>query len=224
MIHFISYYDSITNQNNAYFEGGKRTYESAIKQFDDVTIYTREMLEKEDFYQDNKKILDLKPHAGYCLWKPFYIQKKLSEMNDGDMLFYMDVGDILQNGSFKNYLVDVLNKNKGFFLVKTTHTNITWTTKDCFFYMDCDNEKYWYTGQLEAGNIGLIKNTETVKFVNEWLFFCQDENILTKNYINENYKEYCGDNRADQSVLTNLHIKYNIPTVPFPEIQKYIRH
>lgn len=223
MIHFISYYDSTYNKD--YFDAGLRTYDSAIKQFDDVTIYTREMLEKEDFYQDNKKILDLKPHAGYCLWKPFYIQKKLSEMNNGDMLFYMDVGDILKDGQdFKKFLIYVLNNNKGFFLVKTFHSNITWTTKDCFLYMDCDSEKYWHSGQLDAGNIGLTKNEETIKFINEWLFFCQDENILTKKYINENYKEYCGDNRADQSVLTNLHIKYDISSVPIYEVEKYIRH
>lgn len=222
-IHFITYYDD--RFNNAYFLSYQRTYNDVIKYLPNVTItiYNREMLEKENFYQQNKNILDLKSHAGYCLWKPFYIHKKLTEIPDGDILFYMDISDILF-GDIRQFLIDKLNQNNGFMLIQTSHLNKTWTTKDCFLYMDCDNEKYWNTGQLEAGNIAFIKKSETIKFVEEWLYFCQNENILTKKYINENYKEYCGDNRADQSVLTNLQVKYDIPVVPFHDICNYIRH
>ena len=218
-VHFVTYYDD--TRNVRYLNEAERTKKNALRYFSDVTIYNREMLIKEKFYEDNKKILDQERYAGWCLWKPFYIHKKLIEIDNDDIVFYMDIGDVLHN-NIKTYLKSNIEENNGFFLVKNNHLHKRWTTKDCFYLMGCDEEKYWSETQLEAGTIGLKKTKETIKFVEEWLMYCQNENILTKNNIYENYPEYCGDNRADQSILTNLHIKYGIKTVPFGDVMNYI--
>jgi len=218
---FITYYDD--KGDSRYLREANRTKNSAVKFFDSVTVYNRDTLIKEPFYEDNKTILDQTRYAGWCLWKPFYIHKKLMEMEYGDVLFYMDVGDILHY-NIKGFLLSIIEQNDGFFLVQSTHSNKVWTTKDCFVLMGCDEPKYWEANQLEAGAIGFKKTDETIKFVEEWLMFCKNEHILTKNNINENHSEYCGDNRADQSVLTNLKIKHDIKTVSIFSILTFIQH
>lgn len=220
-VHFVTYYDD-TNDGRYLLEG-MRAKESGMKWFDTTTVYNRNDLIKESFYEENKIILDQKIYAGWCLWKPFFILKKLNEIEYGDILFYMDVGDYMVQ-DMKEFIVNSIERNNGFFLVQNNHSNSRWTTKDCFVYMNCDEPKYYNALQLEAGTVGFKKTDETLNFVKEWLMFCTNEHILTTNNINENHKEYCGSNRADQSVLTNLKIKYDIKTVSIFEIISYIKH
>lgn len=220
-VHFMTYYDD-TNDSRYLIES-IRARLSGIKWFDTVTIYNRNDLIREKFYDENKHILDQKIYAGWCLWKPFFLYKKLKEVEDDDIVFYMDVGDFMYE-DMKQFIIDKIEENDGFFLVQNNHSNAKWTTKDCFVFMDCDEPEYYQANQLEAGTVGFKKSDNTLDFVYEWLNYCTNEHILTTNNINENHIEYCGKNRADQSVLTNLKIKYDIKTVNIFSITKFIRH
>jgi hypothetical protein len=78
--------------------------------------------------------------------------------------------------------------------------------------MDCDNEKY-HNSQMTYASICFWKKTDTtMSFLEEWLRYCKNPNVLTdiENIHGDNLPNFV-DHRHDQSVLTNLTIKYDMP-------------
>ena len=59
--------------------------------------YTHEWLKEQDFYEENKNILQDETGLGYFLWKSYIINDAINKMDDGDILFYTDVGDIFHS-------------------------------------------------------------------------------------------------------------------------------
>ena len=64
--------------------------------FDEFHIFSKKNIDDE-FYEKNKNILDQRRGAGYWLWKPYFILKTLNLINDGDIVFYVDAGNIFIN-------------------------------------------------------------------------------------------------------------------------------
>ena len=85
--------------------------------------------------------------------------------------------------------------------------------------MNCTENKYLNTFQLDAGQFGIIKNNTTRSFVNEWLDYCEQDDIILDHTITEE-KFHVNRHSRDQSILTNLAVKYNIPSIP---INSFIR-
>ena len=52
-----------------------------------------------DFYEKNKFILDQPRGAGYWLWKPLIIKDALSNVDEGDYVFYVDSGAFYINNA-----------------------------------------------------------------------------------------------------------------------------
>lgn len=183
------------------------------KIFDDARAYTREYLEETEFYKKNKNILDKDRLAGYALWKPYIISEALKSIDDDDILVYMDCGDYPKRG-IKGIILEYMDNADQYFIQGNfTSVNRWWTKRDCFYYMNCDEEKYWNALQLEDGFIALKKTEFNINLINEWLGYCEDERIVTDmpNTCGlENLDEF-KDHRHDQSILTNLQIKYELP-------------
>jgi hypothetical protein len=182
------------------------------KIYDTVCPYTREWLETTEFYQKNKSILDKDRLAGYALWKPYIISETFKNINDGDIVVYMDCGDYPKKGIGK--IVSKYMTDTDQYFIEGNHTSVNqwWTKRDCFYYMDCDEEKYWSAIQLEDGFIALRKTQFNIDLVEEWLTYCSDERIITDILNTCGLENLDGfkDHRHDQSILTNLKIKYNL--------------
>jgi hypothetical protein len=179
--------------------------------FDVVHEYGIEWLTETEFYKKNQHILDQKRGAGFCLWKPFLVFETLKTMEDGDVLFYLDSAD-----TFKNEIKDFLkayfsNENNEIILTAGAFPNKDWTKRDCFILMECDEPRFHNAIQLEAGVLAIKKTDGMVNFVEEWLGYCKNENIITtiENVHGENFPSY-KDHRYDQSVLTNLALRHGI--------------
>lgn len=183
--------------------------------FDHVISKTKEDILNSDLYENYSHIIDYKPGYGdgYFLWKPYIILETLKSMNNGDVLVYSDCGDKLSHG-IKDFVIDQI-KPIGYILIKNYHLHSTWTKRDCFYYMNCDSPEYWNSRQLEAGFVAFIKNNENIKFVEEWLNYSKDENIIVtkENVCGLNNLPGYADHRHDQSILTNLCIKYKMRTI-----------
>ena len=52
--------------------------------------YTFENIKNDNFYKENKKILDREKGCGFCLWKPYIINNLLMKINENDIIFYLD--------------------------------------------------------------------------------------------------------------------------------------
>ena len=164
----------------------------------------------KDFIEKNKEILKKKRGNGYWLWKPYIINKTMIEkLNEGDYLIYTDACTIYMNSS--RLLIDFLEKNNAsFWMNKVYFKERIWSKRDAFLIMDADKPFFSDTPQYMAG-IQLYKKTEySIKFIKEWLFYCQDIRIISdnKNTLGKkNYKDFI-ENRHDQTALSLLIKKY----------------
>lgn len=167
-----------------------------------------------------KQFLKNKPYLGYYSWKPRLIKKTLEKINVEDILIYSDATDIIHPEIlpiFKNY------KFTDLILLGGGYMNSHYTKQDCFDIMGCSSEKYYGAIQLEAG-FSLWKKTQfSMNLLDEWERYCfnlyangENENLSGK----VNSKEYIA-HRHDQSILTNLKIKYQIPVFDL-KIRDYI--
>jgi hypothetical protein len=204
-IHFITYSDIKYRKQQIKLD------EIASKFFI-LNSYNRDWLIKTNFYLENKKILDLERGGGYWLWKPFIILDTLNKMEYNDVLFYLDCGDIFTDGLYDFLNLYFEKSDVDSLLTYGGQNKQRWYTKrDTFSLMNCDDEKYHEHTQLEAGMVCLRKTDKIIDIVKEWLFYCKNENILTdiENTQGPNLSGFI-DHRHDQSILTNLSIKYNL--------------
>lgn len=203
---------------------GTNNYENAMKSlgkscknfFDEQLVFGPKDIDFE-FFEKNKNILTQRRGAGYWLWKPYFIKKVLEQSNDGDIIFYVDSGNVfLSDPSFLYEYIDIKNgvilfDNRDGMQNGESAQNFISCKKDCFVLMGCDNEKYINGKHLNASYQIYKKNIFVMNFVNEYLDVCQDIRILTDtpNQHGHNYSGYY-DHRHDQSVLSLLAIKHNI--------------
>lgn len=184
----------------------------AKKTFDYVHEYTRDWIEETEFYKKNFKLLDLDRGAGLWIWKPYIILETLKKIEYGDIIFYLDCADIFTEG-LSNFLKNYYSQTKCDSLLTFGGQNKQkwYTKKDAFVLMNCDEPKYTDHVQLEAGIISLRKTDEIQKVINEWLEFCLVEDIImdSPNLHGENYEGFI-KHQSDQSILTNLAIRYNL--------------
>ena len=191
-----------------------------MDEFDFIFAYTDKDIISTEFYKENKEILSLKRGAGYWLWKPYLILESLKKMNDGDVLLYLDSTDTLLKGT-KNFISRMILEGNDKIISTSFFTQKDYTKRDCFVFMNCDSPEYWDALQVEAGIIAFQKNTENIKFLEEWLEFCKNKYIVTDYPNSSGFENFDGfiDHRHDQSILTNLCTKYNIKLVN--KIRKY---
>jgi hypothetical protein len=182
--------------------------------FDKVIEYHKSDLDNS-FIVKNNHILSQSRGAGYWLWKPYIILKTLNEINYGDILFYCDSG-----AEFKkkiDELIPIMDSDQKQILVFELigHNNVTWTKRDCFILTDSDLPEIVYQKQILAGYLIMRKNEFTIKFIKEWLEYCQDYRCLTDS-PNEiglpNYNEFI-DHRHDQSILSILSRKHQLNNI-----------
>lgn len=213
MIHFLTYSDE------NYRDKQERLVNLAYDKFDCI-VESRDSLTSTDFYEKNKQILDETRGAGYWLWKPYLIYEHLSLINDGDVLFYLDSGDM-----FKPELLSDLESimtDRDYIFTPGAFEQKYYTKGDCFYLMGCNSDKYKNRLQLEAGILVFRKTPKILKFAKEWLEFCRNPQILTDtpNLFLENCPGFV-DHRHDQSILTNLVERENFSADPI--MRRYVK-
>jgi hypothetical protein len=165
----------------------------------------------------NKKHFRVKRGGGYWVWKPFVILDALSKINDNDMLLYLDSG--LSAIRDVKILFEYFNKMNQDIILFQNHglQNQVWTKRDCFVLMDCDNENYYYKEQINAAIQLYRKTTNSSQFLTQYLHYCTNYDIISdaKSKLKSDFVSFI-ENRHDQSILTNLSIKYNIKTFRNP--------
>ncbi|GHT01447.1 hypothetical protein FACS189421_14090 [Bacteroidia bacterium] len=79
--------------NNAYKKQQRINSWTAkhIGKVDKVYSFSPEDIDA-DFYNRNKNILSQSRGNGLWLWKPYFIDKVMKELNDGDIICYADSG------------------------------------------------------------------------------------------------------------------------------------
>lgn len=198
-VHFICYAD----QN---YRGQQAEIMVQAGDFDTRTAYSER--DVQDLYVTHRAAFDRLKHAG-CIWKPYIILDALTKAADGDIVFYSDCGDSI---SRKNNYAELIRNNmrQDVFLITCGYPNSHYTKEYCFVEMGCSDPKYRDGKHLEAGQVGFVKTDFNISFVNEWLYWCKRLDVLLDDEFGIS-NGICKRHSRDQSILTNLQIRYNLP-------------
>ena len=133
-----------------------------------INFYDRDLF-KTEFYIKNKIVLDNPKGAGFWLWKPYYINEALKQINDGDLLFYVDAASVFIDDPEAIFKIAGENE-KGMILFDTRPlTNRQFCRRDAFINLGCDTEKYWNAWHVIATMFVIKKTAFAVSFISEWL-------------------------------------------------------
>lgn len=188
----------------------------SIGEFDFTEVMSPENID-EDFKLKNVAILKNHIGAGYWLWKPYIILKKLESLKDGDILCYCDSMYLFRD-SIKNIEIgdnDIyLTHNKP---NEGTYKELWFSKRDALILMNADSSEYYESLQVWGGFLIMRKSLKILQFISEWLIYAQDERIITNNpsTLGKEYSEF-RENRHDQTVLSLLAKKWKFEFHDFP--------
>ncbi|MEM6838549.1 MAG: FkbM family methyltransferase [Cyanobacteria bacterium P01_C01_bin.120] len=215
-IYLLNYADDrFGHKGGRFIKNQKNLNESAKRQgIKNIISWSWPTFSATSFYDKNQEYLDKNRFENGAVWKPFIVQNLLDKIDNGDVIFYYDCGRYEINRPVDT-LVKLCEKNGGTLFHEWGEKNSKYTKRDAFVYMDCDSQKFYGAKALQNTWFLLQKNEFTQKFVNEWLQFNLDERIAS--YVKPNT---CGlpnilgfvENRGDQTIFSNLAIKYNLRT------------
>ena len=201
MIHFITYGDK--NFRNSKIRLCREANNS--KWFDTITSYGPEDLDS-NFESKFENILKQPRIAGYGIWRPYIIKKKLDEIDYGDILIYLDAGcSINVNGKtrFNEYIEMLNNSDEGIISFQMPHKEKHYTTKEIFNYFDLDmNSDITNSGQILDGILIMKKNEKLININNTCYKVIYDNPLLFTDYYNNNQEVYFKDNRHEQSIYS----------------------
>lgn len=206
-----------TLSNNLYLESRLRLNNSALKYgFDEVASYDFNDLKGAVFFEENKKLL-LNPRGlGYWIWKPYILLEEIKKMSDGDIIVYCDAGiEIIGSAA---PLFEICTAQPILLFANGTLKNRIWTKRDAFILMEADNRKFWNGLQCDASFSVFKKCAQSLHFLEDWLHYCCDERVVTEMPNVCGKKNFFGyrQHRYDQSILSLLALKYNVPLHRMP--------
>lgn len=178
----------------------------ALGEFDEVIIYT-----PDDLPQDFKQhpLLKYKKGGGYWVWKAFLTLKTLKEINDGDILFYVDSGSSLYpSKQWKEYFR--LLEQKDMIAFKIMMRCGAYTKRRVLDYFSQWLGPYWgHYYQVAATTFCMKKSDFTVAFAEEWLSLFTEEMCCdaSPEELPNQYPDFI-EHRWDQSLLCGLVYKY----------------
>lgn len=207
-IHIITYAD------NKFKNARERLYKEAKNTawFDSITAYGPENLDVE-FRTRFKDILKQPRGGGYWIWKSHIIKKKLNEINDNDILIYLDAGCSINSKGKKrfNEYIDMLNNSdEGIISFQTPHPEKKYTIKEIFNYFNISLDSEITNNRHILSTIRIMKkNTNLLHLINIESKTLYDNPLLFTDYYNKKQDPYFKDNRHDQSVFSVIRKMHN---------------
>ena len=177
----------------------------------DKVFCTNPSLIDAQFRFEHKSILNQLRGAGYWLWKPYFILKAFNQLSDGDLLMYTDSASHFIHSAAP--LLE-LPKNFGQDIIpfELELTERAWTKRDAFVYMNANEQDLDQSEQFLASFIVIRKSAFSLQFIEQYLHYCSNPNILTdlENTCGlPNYPDFV-THRHDQSVFSLLCKKYGL--------------
>ena len=206
MIHLINYADIkfLEAQKFNAFTGLK------VGKFKTVREYTPQSI-SNSFREKYFEVLRQKKGGGYWLWKPWIIQNALEQINYNDLLFYSDsAAHFIQPIDHIKKLPWDFEQDIIPFELELPESD--WTKRDAFKILNLDGFGYEKTNQRLASFIFLRKTEFTRHFINEYLNYCCNEQVLTDlpNLCGASNFEGFKEHRHDQSIFSLLTKKYSL--------------
>lgn len=174
--------------------------------FDKIYCFTEKDLDKQFLKQHGDFINKNDRGGGYWIWKPYIIKKVLDEMNENDILFYVDSGSQLNMEGLERlceYFEIVTNSKYGSLAFELPYLEKNWTKGDLFVHFGVQsNKNITHSWQLMATSFVLRKCDHVMSMINEWNTVMSNYDLI--NDIPSKYSNYLGftEHRHDQSVFS----------------------
>ena len=198
--------------NNLFNKQKERLKNQALQTnwFNNIFIETPETI--KDFIEDNKEIFKYERGYGYWLWKPYIILRKLQELNENDILVYIDCGSsVIKNEKEKNKYLKILNNKSIITFANTDHIEKKFQKKRVLKHFNLENDNNFLNSyHIESGCIIIKNNNDSKLFIKEWLELCKLNNYELLNDIKDNEDDEFIEHRHDQSILSILSKKTDI--------------
>lgn len=209
MIYVVNYADAKFADNRSYCSNTA----ISIGKADKVLEYSPEDIPGS--YRDaHKEIFAYERGNGLWLWKPYIILDALNKINDDDYLMYIDSGAFFVDRIQK--LIEVMNEYQQDLLTfELPLLQRQFTKKETFKIMEISR---YDTNQRLSGYIVLRKTSFTLSFINEWLSYMENESAVSFKRFDNSIDEFSDfySHREDQSILTLLCLKHNLPSFRDP--------
>jgi len=210
-IHFITYSDDKFKNSRLRLVNEAENF----NEFASVKGYEPNDL-PEKFKSDFKHILNQSRGGGYWIWKWAIINELLSQINDGEFLWYMDAGCKLNiYGKKRLYeYMNILNNSKYGILAFQMNGKRKWedspenlyTIKEIFNYFNISqNDNIATSYQCTATVILIKKNKHSINIFNKYKEVLYTNPLLFTDYYNKtDQRPDFVDNRHDQSIFSLL--------------------
>jgi hypothetical protein len=204
----------------AYGEGfealARRNIERYGSWFDDCQLKTMADVDV-DFAAKHAPTLKQPRGSGYWLWKPYFVDRALNSLDEGDCLVYTDAGrEWLKSpapllADTENVTLFMENEHVG----KQTKPEVM---------RHLDGARFADRKQHFAGAILLRNTAPTRALVAEWLLLCQNPYLLTDVNLSAGFRPK--RHRHDQSILSLLCYARDADCNPQPKsVQtEYLHH
>lgn len=201
----------VTFASPSFYRSQERLVESARRfGIARVHAYTDVWLRQTSFFRDNADRVREPRGWGYWFWKPWVILNSLHSLEPGGIVFYLDAG--VEIVADVRSLVEQCERHDRVLFDLRDHPNSTWTKRDCFVYMGCDEARYWHADQVLSGYQLYKRTPENLGFVGDYLRCCLRPELV------DDAANTCGlpnlpgfvEHRHDQSVLALLALERGV--------------
>jgi hypothetical protein len=143
---------------------------------------------------------------GFWLWKPYIVERFIREIPEGHILIYCDSG--IEWIDSVGHLIRAMGKDD-FLFFSNNHNHLDWCKKEvvtAMLGMVAHERK-----QVQASVMLFRVNKHTRNFCSEWLAWSCIPGFIDDSFTKIKQIPTFREHRNDQSILTNLQIKYDIP-------------
>ena len=145
---------------------------------------------------------------GYWIWKSYLVMKTLEDLDDNDILLYLDSGcEIAEFTDAPERLKLLLEKCEihDFLYNPSRHLEKVYTKMDLFDYMGLNYTDITDTMQIGAGILFIKKTQKNLNLTREWYsVMSENYNLIDSSRGKLPNDPAFRDNRHDQSVLSLL--------------------
>jgi hypothetical protein len=190
--------------------------------FDEILIHNEKTIPSEFWKIFRYQKFEGERGYGYWSWKPYLVNFHLNQLNEKDILLYMDIGCHINKGGINklNEYITRLENSKDFILgFESLHCQLSYTKRDLLIKLKSTKVSDLEKNQIIASLFFIKKTDLSIKFSQEWLdiFIYHWRLIDDSSSKSPNFPGYV-ENRHDQSVFSLLCYKYN-QKLNFPEFR-----
>lgn len=213
------------DESGSYDNDINKLVESVIKFSNfEIIIYNNKDINSY-FKKSYNSILNQKRGGGYWLWKPYIINETMDNMEDGDLLFYLD-NKYFFTDKIKYLLSNKLEQDICIWKNKPNEQSYCfkeWCKMDVIQKYNLNHVAFVENYEIcWAGAIVFRKNKKNINIMRRWLELCCNENNITDSPSIIPNNKFFKEHRHDQSLLSIVLNENNIKTFHFE--RKYLQN